>query len=230
MKILALILARGGSKRIPRKNLQEVGGKTLIQRTLESVKGVGDICDILVSTDNKEIGEIAQQNGALVPWLRPKNLSGDRVSSVDSALHALDYYEGRNGSVDALLLLQPTSPFRSKRQVSKGITLFKNGSNKSIVGVTLVNQHPYWTYRIEKNKLIPFVNDGTASIRSQDLPKVFIPTGSFYLISPSELRNYQSFITENSIPLIITNPSEAIDIDTDWDLKIAKLISSLEVQ
>lgn len=225
MKILALILARGGSKRIPRKNLQLVGGKSLVLRTLESARGVSGICDILVSTDDKEIADILKENGALVPWLRPKNLSGDRVSSVDAALHALDYYETKYGAVDGLLLLQPTTPFRNANQLSDGIKLFQQEQYRSIVGVAKVSEHPMWMLTIENDRLIPFLESNGFSTRSQDLPNVYIPTGSFYLISPKELRKERSFIGINSKPLIIQSEIEKIDIDTEWDLKLASLIA-----
>ena len=124
MKILALIPARGGSERLPDKNTRLLGDKPLIVWSIEIIKDIPEICDILVSTDDIDISKISKESGALLPWLRPAELATDTASSVDTALHALDWYEAEKGAVDGLLLLQPTSPFRSRDTIYKGIKLF----------------------------------------------------------------------------------------------------------
>ena len=113
MKILALVTARGGSVRLPGKNLRQLGGKPLINWSIEIAQDIPEICEILVSTDNESIADISREAGALVPWLRPQEVSTNEPSSVDVALHTLNWYEAEKGIVDGLLLLQPTSPFRS---------------------------------------------------------------------------------------------------------------------
>ncbi|HIF59709.1 MAG TPA: acylneuraminate cytidylyltransferase family protein, partial [Rhodospirillales bacterium] len=124
MRILALITARGGSKRIPGKNIRPLGGKPLIVWSINVAKDIAGIVDILVSTDDKNILEIAKSAGALVPWSRPPELATDTASSVDVCLHALAWYEKEIGRIDGLMLLQPTSPFRSRKSVLRGIELF----------------------------------------------------------------------------------------------------------
>ena len=114
MKVLALIPARGGSKRVPGKNVRDLAGKPLIIWTLDAVRGVEGIVDVLVSTDDPGIAAVASSAGARVPWLRPAHLATDIAGSVDVALHALDWFEMQHGTVDALLLLQPTSPLRRR--------------------------------------------------------------------------------------------------------------------
>ena len=131
MKILALIPARGGSKRLPKKNILPLGGKPLISWTIDAVKDTPEIVDILVSTDSCEIASVARAAGALVPWLRPDVLSTDTATSMDVCLHALDWYEEKYGDVDGLLLLQPTSPFRDKNTITKGIELFQSHHGES---------------------------------------------------------------------------------------------------
>ncbi|NDB69694.1 MAG: acylneuraminate cytidylyltransferase family protein, partial [Methylocystaceae bacterium] len=93
MKILALVTARGGSKRLPGKNLRKLDGIPLIVWSINIAKGVDTICDILVSTDSPSIANVARDAGALVPWLRPAELATDTATSVDVSLHALDWYE-----------------------------------------------------------------------------------------------------------------------------------------
>ncbi len=222
MKILALITARGGSKRIPRKNIRLLGDKPLVVWSIDIAKGINDICDILVSTDDEAIAEISSKAGAFVPWIRPKELSTDTSSSVDVALHALDWYEANKGRVDGLLLLQPTSPFRSKDNILKGIELFRRNQLKPVVGVSLTHNHPMWTMKKKGDYLVPFMSEHGFGKRFQDLPLAFIVNGSFYLVSPEDLRMNHSFIAISTIPLIIESPQEALDLDTEWDFRMAE--------
>lgn len=100
MRILALITARGGSKRLPGKNIRVLGGKPMIAWSIDVARGTPEICDILVTTDDPAIATVCAEAGALVPWLRPAELATDTASSVDAALHALDCYEAEKGVVD----------------------------------------------------------------------------------------------------------------------------------
>ena len=125
MRILAVVPARGGSDRLPGKNVRLLGGKPLIVWSIDVANDVPSICDTLVSTDDAEISAISRDAGALVPWLRPAELATSRASSVDVCIYALNWYQKENGEVDGLLLLQPTSPFRSRSTVLRGIRLFE---------------------------------------------------------------------------------------------------------
>ncbi len=222
MKILALIPARGGSKRLPGKNIRLLGGKPLIAWSIDCVKDSPLVCDTLVSTDDPSIAEVAANLGALVPWLRPDGLATDTTSSVDVCLHALNWYEDVHGAIDGLLLLQPTSPFRSKDSVSKAIELFCANSGRSVVAVAPAVSHPMWCLKIEGGHLSPFIDGGGLHLRSQDLPSAFIVTGGIYLISPSELRGARTFFTSDAVPLIVDAPEESIDIDSMWDWRLAE--------
>ena len=224
MRILALITARGGSKRLPGKNIRMLGGKPLIVWSIDVVKDIPEICDILISTDDSEIAKICSEAGAYVPWLRPAELATDTASSVEVAEHALDWYEAEKGAVDGLLLLQPTSPFRTKKTVREGIELFRHNGLKPVLGVSPTHDHPMWTLKIEGDCLVPFMQDHGFGTRSQDLPRVFVVNGSFYLITPAELRVCRSFVGKKTIPLLIESAQEALDIDTEWDFKIAESI------
>ena len=228
MRILALIAARGGSKRLPGKNVRVLGGKPLIVWSIDAAKGIPEICAILVSTDDPAIAAIGLAAGALVPWLRPAELATDTASSVDVALHALDWYEARTGAVDGLLLLQPTSPFRTQATVRKGIELFAKHDRQTVLGVSPTHAHPMWALKMEGGCLAPFMPEHGLGTRSQDLPPVYVANGSFYLASPSELRATRSFAGAKTIPLLIESPQEAIDIDTEWDFKMAEAILSMD--
>jgi N-acylneuraminate cytidylyltransferase len=220
MRILALITARGGSKRVPGKNIRLLGGKPLIVWSIETAKDIAEICDILVSTEDPAIAEVSVKSGALVPWLRPIELATDTANSVDVALHALDWYEAEKGAVDGLLLLQPTSPFRTKETVRKGIELFMRNSQKPVLGVSPAPAHPMWTLKPDGDQLVPYFEDHGFGRRSQDLPDAYAANGCFYLVSPEQLRASKSFVGVAVQPLLIDTWREAIDIDTeeDWDL------------
>lgn len=226
MRILALITARSGSKRVLGKNIRLLGSKSLVVWSIDIAKNIFGICDILVSTDDSKIAKISSSAGAYVPWLRPPVLSTDSATSVDVALHALDWYESEKGKVDGLLLLQPTSPFRTKNTMRKGIKLFIENDFNTVLGVSAAQEHPMWMMGIEKGELVPFSNPHGFGVRSQDLPPAFLVNGSFYLISPTELRKSSSFVSGKLIPLLIESPQESLDIDTEWDFSIAELISN----
>ena len=226
MRILALITARGGSKRLPGKNIRLLGGKPLIVWSINIAKDISEVVDILVSTDDKKVAEIAKSAGALVPWLRPQELATDTASSVDVCLHALEWYEKENGMIDGLMLLQPTSPFRSRKSVLQGIELFSSHQHRPVIGVSEAKSHPMWCFEIENGIMRPFIKEGGGlHMRSQDLPSAYAVNGAFYLISPEELRKQRLFYTENAVPLITAAPEESIDIDTEWDWKLAENIS-----
>lgn len=222
MKILALIPARGGSKRLPGKNIRILGNKPMIVWSIIVAKDIEEICDTLVSTDDDVIRDISLRAGALVPWLRPAELATDEASSVDVALHALHWYEVQKGKVDGLLLLQPTSPFRTAETIRKGIELFKTNRQAAILGVSPTHAHPMWTFKIEGDCLIPFITTNSRAARSQDLPPAYVVNGSFYLISPAELRTHKSFFGLQTIPLIMPASNETLDIDTDSDWAMAQ--------
>lgn len=227
MRILALISARGGSKRLPGKNIRILGGRPLIVWSTNVAKEIPEICDILVSTDDPVIADVARKAGARVPWLRPEALATDTATSVDVCLHALDWYEDENGKVDGLLLLQPTSPFRSRDTVLKGIELFRSHRYRPILGVSPAETHPMWCFRVEGMTMRPFMDNGGSTLRSQDLPSAYAANGAFYLITPKDLRKLRSFYSTDMVPLVMTELGESVDIDTelDWNLAEAVLAS-----
>ena len=229
MKILALIPARGGSKRLPGKNIKSLGDKPLIVWSVDAAKHVPDICDILVSTDDLAIASVCKAAGALVPWLRPAELATDTASSVDVALHALDWYEAEKGPVDGLLLLQPTSPFRTQETVRKGLGLFEESHRQSVLGVSPCPTHPMWTLKMKGEHLVPFMSEHGLGLRSQDLPGAYAVNGCFYLTSPDNLRANLSFSAGELIPLFIDSEEEALDIDTALDFKIAECILNTRI-
>ena len=223
LKILALITARGGSKRLPRKNIRPFAGRPLIVWSFEVTKAVGEICDVLVSTDDPAIAAVAREVGALVPWLRPPELATDSATSLDVCLHALDWYEQTKGRVDGLLLLQPTSPLRSQGTVRQGIELFRQHEHRSVVALSPAASHPLLCFQVTGQTMRPFVSGTEKNLRSQDMPPAYRINGALYLITPGELRERRAFYGDDTVPLLIEDQAEGIDIDTEWDWRMAEM-------
>jgi CMP-N,N'-diacetyllegionaminic acid synthase len=221
VRILALVPARGGSKRVPGKNIRPLHGKPLLVWSIEAARDVPSVCDIMVSTDAQEIADVARDAGALVPWLRPGELATDTATSVEVALHALSWYEEDLGPVDGLLLLQPTSPFRTKPSIARAISLFREQGQRTVVSVSPAADHPLWCYRIDDHTMRPFIDRAARPVRSQDLPPAYALNGSIYLIAPKDLRAKRSFLPEDAVPLVIESTDETLDIDTEADWRAA---------
>ena len=195
-KILALILARKNSKRLPGKNLRKIGKKTLVEWSINSIQKINGIVDILVSTDDKKIIGIAKKNNVLAPFVRPKNLSADTTSSEDASMHAIRWYEKNVSKIDGFFLLQPTTPFRSKSKLKKALSIFNRNDLKPILSVS------------------KFLNN-----KKRSKAKI---NGSFYLSSIRYFKKFKNLSPKSFYPIEIKIKSQCIDIDTIDDLKLAK--------
>jgi CMP-N,N'-diacetyllegionaminic acid synthase len=224
MKVLAIIPARGGSKRLPGKNTKHLLGKPLISWTLDLVKDIEEVCDYLVSTDDQTIAKIANDHGSLVPWLRPNHLATDDAKSIDVILHALNWYEEKIQKVDGVLMLQPTSPFRTKKTINDSIKLLNNRYCDAVISVSSAPSHPQWVFKLQNKLLAPFIMGDGINIRSQDLEPAYVLNGSLYLATPDFLRKNKSFYGKNTMPIIIESKYEAIDIDTSEDFELAEYL------
>lgn len=211
MKVVAIIPARMGSKRLPGKNKKLLGGIPLITWAINSVKEISEITDILISTDDPEIVKIANQYKVLAPWLRPEHLSSDGASSIDVTLHALDWYQRNVQEVDGVMLVQPTSPFRTKQSIMAALTEFK--SCESIVSVSACSGKPEWAFYLESQKLVK---------PEGELQTVYELNGLIYLCTPNFLTENQSFITKETRGLVINSKKESLDIDTQADFDLAE--------
>lgn len=223
-RILAIVPARGGSKRLPRKNVLPLGGKPLIAWTIDTALESGCFMDVLVSTDDEEIADAARAAGAMVPWLRPAELATDTATSMAVCMHALDWYEQQKGPVDGLLLLQPTSPFRTTASIRRAIEQFCAHPKQSVVSFSPAESHPMWCYRVDGDAIAPFMDGGDRPARSQDLPPAYVINGALYLASPAYLKQRGSFLGSDTVPLVMSDVREALDIDTEWDWMLAETL------
>lgn len=230
--VLALIPARAGSRRVPRKNTRLLGGKPLAKWTIEAALAADSIGKVLLSTDDPDLIELAGQMGVGV-LERPQNLAGDHASSVDVALHALDCERAAGRDWSSLCLLQPTSPFRAEGRIDEGLAILHNSPYiDAVVGVAEPAHHPLHCLLENPDgsvALLESVSGKGAGRRSQDLPRAWALTGSFYAIRMVTLRDTRSFLPPRCRPLACTAQGEDIDIDWPADFERAEhYLASLE--
>ena len=217
MKI-AIIPARGGSKRIPRKNIKIFCGKPMIAWSIEAALQSGCFDKILVSTDDAEIAEVAQACGAEVPFLRPKELSDDHTATAPVISHAIDWLEKKGGAVQLACCIYATAPFIQAEDLQEGLRLIQVGNWKFAFSATSFN---YPIFRSIQKK-----DDGSVSMffpehfpkRSQDLPEAWHDAGQFYWGKPEAWQ--QAFRIFDSWSTVVPLPRWRVqDIDTheDWD-------------
>ena len=225
MKI-GLIPARGGSKGIKRKNIKHFCGKPLISWTIKQAIDSECLDRVIVSTDDKEIADIAIENGAEVPFLRPKSLSKDDSSSISCVMHLIN----KIPDIKFVLFLQPTSPLREASDI-KGIFELQQKSNaESLVSLTLTPKHPSLMYKLKDNKKIePIYSE--AAFRRQDFSNIYLLNGALYLCSRDFLMKENNFINEQTIGYLMPN-ERSVDVDDsdDWifaERKFKELYGSL---
>lgn len=184
MKTLVIIPARGGSKGIPHKNIKALGGKPLICRAIDNARAVADDADICVSTDAPEIIRVVEDYGLKVPFVRPAELAADNSGTYEVLLHALDFYEKQGRSYDAVLLLQPTSPFRRDEDVRGAMALYTPDIDM-VVSVTEAKANPYYNSFEADNEGLLHISKGDGSyVRRQDARKYGNTMAPFTLSIP----------------------------------------------
>jgi CMP-N,N'-diacetyllegionaminic acid synthase len=224
--VVAIIPARSGSKRLPGKNIKLLAGKPLINWTIEAAISSNIFSRIIVSTDSEEIAEVAREAGADIPWLRPDHLATDTSTSFDVVEHAVNTLQAENEVFDAIMVLQPTSPFRSLASIRKAAELFESfHQERSIVSVGPAPAHPAWcNFRDDDGKLLPCLETPTDSrlLRSQDLEPVYVYNGLIYMSSVWSLMQHKAILSPNTYSLVIDDEIENIDIDNGFDWLFAE--------
>ena len=217
---IAIILARGGSKRLPNKNILDFYSKPMIAWTIEAALAATCVGRVIVSTDCSEIAQCALDWGADVPLLRPYNLSTDVASSTSALLHAIS-------SVDQhpfTALLQPTSPLRTACDIDRSYGALESSKLDACLSVTKVQESP-WLMHVMKSgnvceRILPEISGG---MRRQDLPVCYRANGAIYLLRTESFLEKQSLAPETFVGYEIEE-SRALDIDTEEDLNIIKKI------
>lgn len=221
MRILGLIPARGGSKGVPHKNRKSLGGKPLVQYSIETALNCNLIHDVLVSTDDQEIAKMSVAAGAQVPFIRPDHLASDESPTIDTVLHALDYYKTQSKSFDAVCLFQPTVPFRNHVDVKNAIEKFIQKKADSLISVRVVPHqfHPYGIFTPNQDGYLSrLVHLDAPHTRRQTLPMSYYRDGSIYLTATSLLQEQRTFYGASLVSFIMKHsPNINIDTMTDWE-------------
>lgn len=219
-KILGLIPARGGSKGIPRKNLKQLNGAPLICHSISSGLKSSLLHTVAVSTDSEEIARISRESGAEVPFIRPTALASDSSPTIDTVVHALEYYASKGQSFDAICLLQPTAPLRNTGETNDAIRKFIDTGADSLVSVRQIphNYNPHWAFVEEGSEYLKIATGETTIIpRRQDLPTTYFRDGSIY-ITKSQVITEQRSLYGKTIAYYenIITPDINIDTPEDW--------------
>jgi CMP-N,N'-diacetyllegionaminic acid synthase len=222
MKHLVVIPARGGSKGVPRKNVKDLAGKPLIYYTIEAAREIFEDRHIIVSTDDEVIKEVVEKTGLKVPFLRPTELATDEAGTQEVLKHAIKFSEDIGYYPDTLILLQPTSPFRTGDHIRAALTLYHSDLDM-VVSVKETKSNPYYVL-FEENKegFLRKSKEGDFT-RRQDVPKVWEYNGAIYIINIKSLKA-GSIIGFKAVKKYVMDEKDSIDIDSKVDFNFAKSI------
>lgn len=222
--VTALIPARGGSKRLPGKNIKTLGGKPLIAWTIETAKASKYIDNVVVSTDDIGIKEISSAFGAEVPFIRPDYLSHDTATSFDVIKHAIEFLNIAKPN-HLIVLLQPTSPLRTIDELNQALEFFLEKNAHGVVSVSETEHSPLWSNALpESLSMANFIRPEVQGKRSQDLSKFYRLNGSIYIYKVENLLAANQIFYDENVYGFETPQQTAIDIDTRLDFLVAETI------
>lgn len=223
LRVVAIIPARKGSKRLPDKNILDFDGKPLIAHTIEAATASTHVNKVIVSTDSKKIADIAKTYGAEVPFLRPSELATDTASFDDMLLHALEVLNAKD-LYDIVVVLQPTSPLRTTKDINSAISMIIEKQAEGVVSVCECEHHPKWSGSLPLDKSMASFVDSENLKRSQDLGKYYRLNGALYCFTIENIfRNNGVRYTEGVFAYEM-DKATSIDIDEQFDFDVALLI------
>ncbi len=224
-KILAIIPARAGSKRLPNKNLKTLNDKPLIQWTIEAAKNSKYLDKIILSTESQQIAQVAKNLGVEVPFLRPSQLAEDTSHPIDVVKHALNFFNEANEKYDYIVLLQPTSPFREAIDIDNAIELLDTKNADAIIGVCEAHHTPLWSNTLEDDlSMKDFIPKQYLNLRAQDLPNFYQINGAMYICDTKKIFEENTFYLKENIYAYIMPQERSVDIDTQLDFLLAQSI------
>ena len=219
---IAIITARGGSKRIPHKNIKDFCGKPIIEYSIQAANESGIFDEVMVSTDDKKIAEIAIKAGANVPFLRSEANANDYATTADVLLEVLERYEKIGTQFEYACCIYPTAPFVTAQKLKEAVELLKKGNCDSVMPVTAFSFPPLRGMTLKDGKL-EYKWQEYAMKRSQDLEEVYHDCGQFYVFRVEQFKNTRKLVTDNTVGMVIPGLEvQDIDNETDWELAEAK--------
>ncbi len=224
MDAIAVIPARGGSKRIPKKNIRQFCGKPIIAYTIEAAKKSNLFSHIIVSTDSQEIAEISGEYGAEIPYIRKSTLADDYSPVSLVTLDMLESLDPTHKKFDSIAQLMPICPLRDSMDIMNSFSQFIRSKTESQISLTRYNWlNPWWAMTKNKNNIVSPIFEEQLKKRSQDLPELFCPTGAIWWIKPDTLRREKTFYCPHRTGWEIPW-DHAIDIDTEDDWRLAEIL------
>lgn len=221
MKTIAIITARGGSKRIPRKNIKEFCGKPILAYSIEAAVGSGIFDTVMVSTDDEEIAAIAKQYGAEVPFYRSEKTANDFATTNDVLLEVLEEYEKRGEHFDMGCCIYPTAPFVTSKKLQEAVKQLTESDADTLIPVVAFSYPPQRAMVVENDRLV-FKYPEYLDSRSQDLQPHYHDVGQFYVFRTEAFKKNQKLMVGNILPMIVSE-LEVQDIDNLTDWKIAEM-------
>ena len=224
-RVLGVIAARGGSKGLPGKNMRPLAGRPLIAHTIAAALACPALTRTVVSSDNPDILEAARAAGCPAPFVRPAELAADRSSTVDVALHALDWVETHESpGPEVVVLLPATAPLRDARHIAGAISaLLDDPAAEAVVAVTEPDYPPYWMLRIAEGRIHWLFPEGGRADHRQQLAPAYQPNGSIYAVRTAVLREQRTFYPRVTAPYVM--PREvSVNIDSELDFQMAELL------
>ena len=226
-KVLAIIPARKGSKRLPNKNILPLDGKPLISWTIEASIRSNYIDDTIVSTDSDEIIAVAQSYGVMTPFIRPEHLSTDTATTSDVILHALEYVINNNSVYDIVIILQPTSPLRDSVDIDKALEMLVDLKGDGVISVCSCEHNPLWSNILpDDGNLNDFIKSEIKGKRGQDLPHYYRFNGAIYTYLISKFIDNKGVFYSKKTYAYIMEQCNSVDIDTQLDFVIANALLS----
>lgn len=219
---VAIIPARGGSKRIPRKNIKDFAGRPMIAHSIVAAQQSGCFDRILVSTDDAEIADIARQWGAEVPFMRPPELSDDRTATAPVLLHALDWLDANGGAPAQACCIYATAPFLQAEYLRTGLDTLKGAGATTTFSVTSFAFPIFRALQLDDDRTVSMIWPEHRLTRSQDLPEAYHDAGQFYWLDTKRFRDAGTLYAADSRAVVL--PRRLVqDIDTpeDWDVAVA---------
>ncbi len=225
---IAIITARGGSKRIPKKNIKVFCEKPILAYSIQAALDSKLFETVMVSTDSEEIAEVARKYGAKVPFMRSEKTSDDFATTADVLLEVLSEYEKRGKSFEEMACIYPTAPFVTAEKLQTAAKYLESGSAGMVLPVIPFSYPPQRGYVI-RNESLEMKWKENYSARSQDLEKLYHDAGQFYFYKVAEYKEKNGKITEGICPMIL-DEMEVQDIDNETDWKLAELKYQLLVE
>lgn len=221
MSRLAIITARGGSKRIPRKNIKEFNGEPIIAYSIRAAIESGLFDTVMVSTEDKEIAEISKRYDAEIPFYRSEYTAGDHATTNDVLLEVLEEYERRGQNYDVAACLYPTAPFVTADKLRDGMRQLETSDADTLIPVVAFSYPPQRAMVVEHDRLV-FKYPEYLDSRSQDLQPHYHDVGQFYLFRTEAFRRNRRLMVGNILPYIVSE-LEVQDIDNETDWKLAEI-------